>query len=35
MGPEYLVPDAHCDDFPPHDREEMGIESPENMAKIF
>ena len=35
MGPEYLVPDAHCDDFPPHDREEMGIESPEDMAKIF
>lgn len=35
IGPEYLVPEAHCDDFSPEDRKEMGIESPEDMAKIF
>ncbi len=35
LGPKYLVPKAHSDDFSPEDREKMGIMSAEEMAKIF
>jgi hypothetical protein len=35
LGPKYLVPKAHSDDFSPENREKMGIMSAEEMAKIF
>ncbi|MCB9807283.1 hypothetical protein H6768_05400 [Candidatus Peribacteria bacterium] len=35
IGSEYLVPEAHCDDFSSQDRQEMGIMSAEQMAEIF
>lgn len=35
LGPQYLVPKAHSDDFSPEDREKMGVMSAEEMAKIF